>query len=203
MPGQAERDVMGVMLTANAQAAAEVLHRTADADEGSVIAAIAATRSLSLIVEDTLRALVAQARAEGRTWAEVGAVLRVTRQAAFQRFRPSMPAGEASVDAPPLDGAAVRAVTLLENLLAERWEVVEKDLTPKMAELLPRELLQSTRARLVRQWGTLSGLGDATVAVSDGLTVVDLPLAFERQDASCRVVYTSEGQIAGLLWRPT
>lgn len=200
---QAERDVMGVMLTANAQAAADVLHRTGAAGEGSVIAALAATRSLGLIVEDTLRALVAQARAEGHTWAEVGAVLRVTRQAAFQRFGTSPSVDDPGVDTPPLDEAAAKTVTLVDDLLAGRWEAVEKDLTTKLSTLLPRELLESTRARVARQWGPPLEMGTAVVTVQDGLTVVDLPMAFERQDATCRVVYTREGQIAGLLWRPT
>lgn len=51
-----------------------------------VMAAVATTRSLDLIVDDILHALVRQARAEGHTWAEIGDLLHVTRQAAFQRF---------------------------------------------------------------------------------------------------------------------
>lgn len=197
---------MGVMLAANARAAAEVLHRSNDASEGSVMAAIAATRSLSLIVEDTMRALVAQARSEDHTWAEIGALLRVTRQAAFQRFGPATidqpGADERPLDGPPLDGAAARTVQLAEDLLAGRWEAMEKDLTQRMAEILSRELLESTRARIQARWGALVGIGAADVSVRDGLTVVELPLAFEHLDASARAVYTSTGQIAGLLWRP-
>ena len=40
----------------------------------------------TLIVEDTLHAPVEQARAAGHTWAEIGEMLHVSRQAAFQRF---------------------------------------------------------------------------------------------------------------------
>lgn len=202
MTGQAERDVMGVMLTANAHAAAEVLHRAGG--DGSVLPAIAATRSLSLIVEDTMRALVAQARTEGHTWAEIGALLRVTRQAAFQRFGSivAVDAVDPLLDGPPLHGAVARTVQLTEDLLAGRWQVVEKDLTPRMAEILSRELLESTLARIQARWGRLVGIGTADVSVRDGMTVVELPLDFERVDASCRAVYTSTGQVAGLLWRP-
>lgn len=191
---------MGAMLTANANAAAEVLHRTAD--EGSVIAAIAATRSLSLIVEDTLQALVAQARAEGHTWAEVGAVLRVTRQAAFQRFAPTTGVDTPTEDNKVLDDAGPRAAMLVENLLAGHWETVEKDLTARMATILPRELLEATRTRLARQWGPLVATGSATITAREGLTVVDLPLSFERHDATCHVVFTSDGHVAGMLWQP-
>ncbi|PYI65482.1 hypothetical protein CVV68_18095 [Arthrobacter livingstonensis] len=201
MRRQAERDVMGAMLVSNAHAAAEVLHQSDGADDSSVMEAIAATRSLNLIVEDTLRALVAQARSEGHTWAEIGGLLRITRQAAFQRF------GSETIDPPdadelPLDGAVELTVQLADDLLAGRWEVVEKVLTARMAEILSRELLQSTRTRINARWGSLVRTGVAAVSVRDGLTVVELPLTFEHLDASCRAVYTSTGQVAGLLWRP-
>lgn len=190
------------MLTANAQAVAEVLHRASGTSDGSVTAAIAATRSLSVIVEDTLKALVVQARAEGHTWAEIGEILRVSRQAAFQRFGSAVLGDQQQNSGPPLDDAADRTMALVENLLAGRWEVVEKDFTAKMIEVLPRELLESTRARVAQHWGDLVRTGPAAVSVHDGLTVVDMPLAFERQEASCRAVFNAEGQVAGLLWTP-
>lgn len=193
---------MGVMLTANAQAAAEVLARASGSSDGSVLAAIAATRSLSVIVDDTLTALVVQARAEGHTWAQVGEILRVSRQAAFQRFGPAVVGDQRQETGPPLDDAAQRTVSLVDDLLAGRWEVVQQSFTPKMIEILPHELLESTRARVAQHWGALTQTGPATVSVRDGLTVVDMPLCFERADASCRVVFTPEGQVAGMVWQP-
>lgn len=191
---------MAVMLTANAQAAAEVL-RSSGSSDGSVMAAIAATRSLGVIIEDTLKALVAQARAEGHTWAEIGQLLRVTRQAAFQRFGSAVTDIEPP-DSAPLADAADRTLALVGKLLDSDWAAVEQSFTPKMLEILPRELLESTRDRVARQWGELVETGSAVVTVRDGFTVVDVPLAFERQDASCRAVFDAEGKVAGLLWRP-
>jgi hypothetical protein len=86
MASHPERDAMGLMLTTNAELVAKVLRSTDEADSDSLARAIAATRSLALIVDDTLRSLVHQARAGGRTWAQVGELVGVTRQAAFQRF---------------------------------------------------------------------------------------------------------------------
>jgi hypothetical protein len=195
---------MGLMLTTNAATVAEVLHGAGEPGEGSVVAAIAATRSLGVIVEDTLKALVFQARSEGRTWAEIGEVLRVSRQAAFQRFGADAPGDD--LDLPggrPLKGATKLAAGLVNDFLSERWEKVEKDFTAKMLEVVPREVLVSTRARIGRQWGALLEKGTARVTALDGFTVVDLPLAFERQDASCRAVFNADGQVAGLLLRPT
>ncbi len=193
---------MGTMLTANAQAAAAVLARPGGSSDGSVLAAIAATRSLSLIVEDTLKALVVQARAEGHTWAEIGQILRVTRQAAFQRFGSAVVAGVREDGELPLADAELRTVSLVADLLAGRWQVVEEAFTPRMIEILPHELLKSTRTRISEAWGELAQTGPAAVTVQDGLTVVDLPLCFERADASCRAVFNSEGKVSGLLWRP-
>jgi hypothetical protein len=184
---QAERDVMGLMLTTNAQTVADVLHRSGEDTEGSVIAAIAATRSLSVIVEDTMRALVAQARAERRTWNEIGEVLRVTRQAAFQRFG----SAEVALESPstrPLKQAAKRTSALLADFLGGRWDEVEKDFTPKMRQFVPRETLVATKARVDGLWGPLIEGGAAVVTVIDGFTVVHLPLKFEMQAASCRAV---------------
>lgn len=109
-----------------ARSAADVLHQSG-ASEGSVIGAIAATRSLSVIVEDTLKALVSQARAEGHTWAEIGDVLRVTRQAAFQRFGSTSLAAEPDRAGPPVADAVERTASLVTDLLAGRWDTVAKD----------------------------------------------------------------------------
>lgn len=202
MAGQAEREVMGVMLTANAEAAAAVLRQTSGTSAGSVIAAIAATRSLSVIVDDTMKALVVQARREGHTWAEIGETLRVTRQAAFQRFGAALMDEREDGDGAAFAGAADRTVKLVDDLLAGRWQVVEKDFTPKMREILPRELLEATRAQVIERWGKLVHAGPATTTVRDELTVVEMRLAFEQQNAMCTAVFTLDGQVAGMVWKP-
>src|SRR5579884_2389848 len=81
-----DRDVMATLLLTNVELVAGVLRAGDDGSGGHVMRAIAATRSLDMIVEDTLRALVEQARSAGHTWAEIGELLHVSRQAAFQRF---------------------------------------------------------------------------------------------------------------------
>ena len=74
-----------MMLATNVQLVGDVLGADGQSP-GQVMRAIAATWSLDMIVEDTFRALVEQERAAGHTWAEIGDVLHVSRQAAFQRF---------------------------------------------------------------------------------------------------------------------
>ena len=110
-----------MMLATNVELVADVLR--AEEHPGQVMRAIAATRSLDMVVEDTLRALVDQARAAGHTWAEIGGLLRVSRQAAFQRFgggRRSTSEEEGIVV--PVDGAAEQAVPVLQAFLDGRFD---------------------------------------------------------------------------------
>ncbi|MFI6865836.1 hypothetical protein [Nocardia sp. NPDC050406] len=81
-----ERAILAKLLSANAELVAEVLHPADGKPATSVMAALRAARSLDGVVDDVLRTLVQQARAEGHTWAEVGELFGTSRQAAFQRF---------------------------------------------------------------------------------------------------------------------
>jgi hypothetical protein len=56
-PIQLDREVMAMMLATNVELVADVL-RADEQSPGQVMRAIAATRSLDMIVEDTLHALV-------------------------------------------------------------------------------------------------------------------------------------------------
>ncbi|MFC5179987.1 hypothetical protein [Actinomadura harenae] len=53
---------------------------------GDALAGVAAAAEAVRRADDRLRGTVEAARASGRTWQEIGDVLGITRQAAFQRF---------------------------------------------------------------------------------------------------------------------
>ena len=53
---------------------------------GSPLKAVGAAQTMQQLVDDAPPALVDEARTQGHTWQEIGAVLGTTRQAAFQRF---------------------------------------------------------------------------------------------------------------------
>ncbi|MEU0539810.1 hypothetical protein ABZ319_08055 [Nocardia sp. NPDC005978] len=91
-----ERAVLAKMLSSNAEFVAEVLYPAEGFPAPSVMAALRAARNLDSVVDDVLRSLVAQARDEGRTWAEIGEIFGTSRQAAFQRF------GGAGAQTPPV-----------------------------------------------------------------------------------------------------
>lgn len=190
---------MGLLLTTNAELVASVLRGSKHSDVDSVMAGVAATRSLGLIVDDVLHALVQQARHEGHTWAEVGSLLHVSRQAAFQRFggRTSDDPGNDEVT-PPLPDAADRALVTIQHVQDERWDLLYAGFTERARDALSEEVFRSQRARAKRRFGAFISSGVPTVGVRHGYTIVDVPMTFETADITGRVTFNAEGKIAGL-----
>jgi Protein of unknown function (DUF3887) len=201
-PIQLDREVMAIMLATNVQLVAEVL-RADEESSGQVMRAIAATRSLDMIVEDTLHALVDQARAGGHTWAEIGEVLHVSRQAAFQRFGGGVrPEPEEGAIAVPVDGAAERALRVLEAFLEGRFDDARSTFNERMLKAISVELLADVREKVRQHSGEVQAVGAPVVSVRDGYTVVDIPVSLEREDGVGRVVLDADRQVAGFLVRP-
>jgi hypothetical protein len=199
---QLDRQVMGLMLSANAKLVADVLGAEKQS-EGQVLRAIAATRSLHTLVEETLRGLVEQARAAGHTWAEIGELLHVSRQAAFQRFG----AGPRSTTedgglAAPVDGAVECAVSVLEAFLDGRFEDARARFGDPLLQAISLELMADVREKVRRGAGEVQALGSPRVSVRSGYTVVDIPVALERADGIGRIALDSDCQVAGFLVRP-
>jgi len=190
-----------MMLSANVQLVADVL-RADERSSGQVMRAIAATRSLDTIVEETLRALVEQARAAGHTWAEIGDVLHVSRQAAFQRFGGRRPTPDDGSIAAPVEGAVERAVPVLEAFLDGRFHDARSTFDARMLQAISLELLAEVREKVRREAGEVQALGTPAVSVRDGYTVVDIPVALEHADGIGRVVLDADRQVAGFLVRP-
>lgn len=190
------------MLATNVELVAAALGAQ-EQSAGNVMRAIAATRSLDMIVEDTLRALVAQARAAGHTWAQIGAVLHVSRQAAFQRFGGGGGGRAADAGMPtPVAGAAERATAVVQAFLDGRFDDVRATFGERMRNACSLELLADVREKVRRQAGEAQAPGEPAVSVRDGYTVVDVPVALERADGIGRVVLDEEGRVAGFFVRP-
>ena len=200
-PVQLDREVMAMMLATNVQLVAEVL-RADERPEGQVMRAIAATRSLDMIVEDTLRALVEQARAAGHTWAEIGDVLHVSRQAAFQRFGGTRPGPEEAGIATPVEGAVEHALPVLQAFIDGRFDDARATFGERMLKAVSVELLADVRDKVRREAGEVTALGTPAVSVRDGYTVVDIPVSLERDDGVGRVVLDADHQVAGFFVRP-
>jgi hypothetical protein len=164
--------------------------------------AIAATRSLDMIVEDTLRALVEQARTAGHTWAEIGEVLHVSRQAAFQRFGGVRSEPEEPGVLAPVEGAIEHALPVLQAFIDGRFDDARSSFGERMLKAVSVELLADVREKVRREGGEVQALGAPTVSVRDGYTVVDIPVSLEQLDGVGRVVLDADRQVAGFFVRP-
>jgi hypothetical protein len=201
-PIELDREVMAMMLATNVQLVADVL-RGDGGFRDQVMRAIAATRSLDMIVDDILRALVVQARTAGHTWAEIGDVLHVTRQAAFQRFGAGQsPTVDGGKIVTPVEGAVEHAVPVLQAFLDGRFDEARSTFDERMLNACSIELLADVREKVRREAGAVQAVGTPVVSVRDGYTVVDIPVALERADGFGRVVLDVDRQVAGFFVRP-
>jgi hypothetical protein len=203
MPSDGEREVMALMLITNAEIVATVLRGENGTQAEPLKAAIAATRTLALLVDDTLRALVRQARDRGATWAEIGEVLHVTRQAAFQRFggQPDAAEGEQPA-ARPIPGAGEKARRIVEQFMAGQWDDLRASFDARARKAATIELLSSTLESGSKTFGEFVAWGTPVTGVTGDYTVVDLPMAFEKGELTARVSFNADEQVAGLFFLP-
>jgi hypothetical protein len=202
MTNDGEREVMGLMLTTNAQMVAAVLRGVEDPATQSVMAAIAATRTLDRVVDDTLHALVRRARTEGRTWAEIGQVLNVSRQAAFQRFGSGQEPDRGDESMQPIPDAGAKAIKVLELLLARNWDGLWPTFDKRVTELASIEVFKSTLDTAKATYGEFVAFGTPTAKVIGDYTVVDVPIGLEKGDGIGKVSFNADEQVAGLYLLP-
>jgi hypothetical protein len=194
-----EREVMSLMLTTNAELVASVLRDASSENDDSVMGAIAATRSLGLIVDDLLHTLVQRARAEGRTWAEIGDLLHCTRQAAFQRFGGASSEEVGDESTRPIPRAAEKALGVIKLVQSEQWENLMTELADDLRERASEEMFRAQRARAKQRFGEYMETGTPVVVdARHGYTVVDVPVILKRGELTGHVTFNSAGQVAAL-----
>lgn len=202
MASDGEREVMGLMLTTNAEMVAGVLRGSEGPPASSLMAAIAATRTLGVLVDDTLHALVRRARNEGHTWAEIGQTLNVTRQAAFQRFGGGQTPDAGDESLQPIPDAGLKATTIVELLLAEDWDKLWATFDERVTKVASVEVFHTTLESAKSTYGEVVALGTPSAGVVGDYTVVDVPIACERGDGIGRVSFNADEQVAGLFLLP-
>lgn len=146
-----------------------------------------------------LPAIVGLARTSGNTWQEIGDVLGISRQAAFQRFgRPTDPRTGEPMDTTPFPGASERGAAVFARLTAGDWHTVYANFDDTMAEKLPDDRLGAMWAQVVATVGEFDSAGDPAARRAADYTVVDVPLKFEAADMIGRVSFDRAGRTAGL-----
>jgi hypothetical protein len=164
---------------------------------------VAAARDLSAAAETALQTAVDRAWAAGHSWREIGDVLGISRQAAFQRFgHPVDPrTGEPMTRAIPPD--VVEQVTgFLARFTAGRWEQVLGDFNEFMRERHDVNRLASGWAHMIGMFGSYQGSGEVSPVLAGDSTVADVLLRFEAGEAMLWARFDRDGKISGLRLHP-
>jgi hypothetical protein len=189
---------------AGGQAAAQgLLGQVLRDEQVSPLDAIAFIQGAASEIGDGMQSAVQRARDAGRTWAEVGQVLGMSRQAAFQRFgRPADPRTGKPMDRSMLPGAAERGTALLADLVAGRWAQACRDFGDKIAQKLDAEGVAVLWARLTGMIGQLEQMGEPVAYQAGDRTLVEVQLSFEAAERTARISYDRDGKVAGLFFLP-
>jgi hypothetical protein len=152
------------------------------------------------VADAALQQCVDRAKAAGHTWQEIGDALGTSRQAAFQRFgKPVNPRTGADMTVDLLPDAERRALEVLEALRSGRGDELIAQFDDTMRAQLPPERLAQTWPRLTSMVGEYESCGDPVVRpLGEHYTVVNVPLEFEGGPMTGRVVFDTQGRIAGL-----
>jgi hypothetical protein len=184
-------------------AARSLLGQLLSAESVSPLGAIAFIQGAASEIGEGMQAAVQRARTAGSTWAEVGQVLGISRQAAFQRFgRPADPRTGEPMAMSMLPGAAERGAALVADLTAGRWARVCQDFDAAVAAKLDADRLALSWARLTGMIGRLERIGEPVAYQAADHTVVDIQLSFEAAERTARISYDHDGKIAGLHFLP-
>jgi hypothetical protein len=154
------------------------------------------------LAEQVLKLCVQQCRDAGRTWQEIGDLLGVTRQAAFQRFgKPIDPrTGEPMDKTVRMADAAQRAVAIVTAVLEGRMDEARQSFNAQVLEAFTDEVRGDGLATVTGLVGAFEGFGEGEPFVRriGDHTVVDIPLRYEAGDMKARVAFDTHEKVAGL-----
>jgi hypothetical protein len=157
-------------------------------------------RDLDDLAEQVLRLCVQQSRDAGHTWQEIGDLLGVTRQAAFQRFgKPIDPrTGEPMDKTVRMSDAAQRARTIVTAVLDGRMDEARQSFNAQVMGAFTDEVRGSALATVAGLVGAFEGFGagEPFVRRIGDHTVVDIPLRYEAGDMKARVGFDADEKVA-------
>ncbi|MGN6445278.1 DUF3887 domain-containing protein [Amnibacterium sp.] len=150
-----------------------------------------------------LASAVERARSGGCTWQQIGEVLGISRQAAFQRFgRPVDPRTGAAMSTTPLPDAVALAEAVIADLVHARWSDVTARFDAVVAERLGADGLAAAWAQVIGAVGAFEGRDEVHAARAGDLTVTNTLLRFEAGEFVARIAFRDDRSIAGLFLLP-
>lgn len=152
---------------------------------------------------ELVAAAVESARAAGCTWQQIGDVLGISRQAAFQRFgKPIDPRTGQIMSTTPLPEATELAETVIDDLANGRWADVTARFDAKVAARLSAEGLASAWAHVIGIAGAYESRGPVKPTRAADFTITNTLLAFEAGEFVARITFRDDQTIAGLYLLP-
>ena len=159
-------------------------------------------RDLDDLAGQVLKLCVQRSRDAGHTWQELGDLLGVTRQAAFQRFgKPIDPrTGETMDKTVRMADAAERAITVVTAVLEGRMDDARQSFNAQVTAAFTDEVRGNGLAKVASLVGEFEGFGEGEPFVRriGDQTVVDIPLRYEAGDMKARVTFDTEEKVAGI-----
>ncbi|MEO7124070.1 MAG: DUF3887 domain-containing protein [Lacisediminihabitans sp.] len=172
-------------------------------DKRDALAPLRASLEIQAQVTALVATAVEDARGAGRTWQDIGDVLGISRQAAFQRFgKPIDPRTGETMNTTPLAEAALLAENALNSLAGGRWDEVTNQFDEQMRAGLTGDALAAAWAQIIGTAGAYERHGATESARTADLTVTNTPLSFEAADFVARIAFRDDHTIAGLYILP-
>lgn len=172
-------------------------------DLGDLGDVVAAASRLETARADLQRA-VDTARTAGASWADVGAALGTSRQAAFKRFgRPRDPRTGGTMTTRTVDHVPALTEEVFRDVDAGDYAAVRARMPDEVAAVLTEDAVLGTWARAVGVVGNLEGFARTRVDHPDeaafGVVVGDTVLRCEAGELRGRVAVDDQDRVVGIL----
>ncbi|WP_112466204.1 DUF3887 domain-containing protein [Streptomyces triticisoli] len=163
-------------------------------------------QDVDALADQVLKLCVQQCRDAGHTWQEIGDLLGVTRQAAFQRFgKPIDPRTGAPMDKTVhMADAAERALRIVTDILEGRMDEARPSFNADVLAAFTDKVRGDALASVAGLVGAFEGFGrgEPFVRRIGDHTVVDIPLSYEAGDMKARVAFDEDEKVAGFFILP-
>ncbi|MFF4788987.1 MULTISPECIES: DUF3887 domain-containing protein [unclassified Streptomyces] len=163
-------------------------------------------QDVDVLAEQVLKLCVQQCRDAGHTWQEVGDLLGVTRQAAFQRFgKPIDPrTGEPMDKTVRMTDAPERALGIVTAVLEGRMDDARPSFNAEVLAAFTDKVRGDALAGVAGLVGAFEGFGEGEPFVRriGDHTVVDIPLRYEAGEMKARVAFDTDEKVAGFFVLP-
>lgn len=177
--------------------ATELASRMVNPDTDTRLSAISLANALNRLTDRALRVIVAEARASGLSWQQIGDIMGTTRQGAYQRFGSEQPTDRQGLSIRMFPDAARDVQALFEDLARGDWMSAHARLSKSTAAALPERRLAAVWDQAVTAMGQYNGIGTTKLRLLGDLTRVDSELHFDAETITARVSFTPDGKIVG------